>query len=198
MSDSTIYQYARVSATIGAGIFTGLTLSAPLYALPATSAFSLFHTVQQKQYSTERQKLSPSDRLTLFKTIHHTTGAVAIPVAVISGALYGVAAYFTPVSLVLCLQLLLAYGVLSSPAVQLEASSCVQRALPGPWCWRNWIPLCLRLCKRIIPLLMVPILNHLIAAAYPHHRSSRSPHRLLHRAVLHPSHLIPHLRSRRT
>lgn len=98
MSDTTIYQYARVSATIGAGIFTGLTLSAPLYALPATSAFSLFQTAQQKQYSTEKQKLSPSDRLTLFKTIHHTTGAVAIPVAVISGALYGVAAYFTPVS----------------------------------------------------------------------------------------------------
>lgn len=99
MSDSTIYQYARVSATIGAGIFTGLTLSAPLYALPASSAFSLFQTVKQKQYTTEWQKLSPSDRLTLFKTIHHATGAVSIPVAVISGALFSVAAYFTPVSL---------------------------------------------------------------------------------------------------
>lgn len=97
MSDHTIYQYARVSATIGAGIFTGLTLSAPLYTLPATSSFSLLRSVQQKQYSTEKQKLSPSDRLTLFKTIHHATGAISIPVAVISGTLYAVAAYFTPV-----------------------------------------------------------------------------------------------------
>lgn len=98
MSDTTIYQYARVSATIGAGIFTGLTLSAPLYALPAASTFAIFRAVQPKKFETDSQKLSPVDRLTLFKTIHHATGAVSIPVAVISGALFGVAAYFTPVS----------------------------------------------------------------------------------------------------
>ncbi|KAF8315911.1 hypothetical protein DL93DRAFT_2078663 [Clavulina sp. PMI_390] len=97
MSDNTVYQYARISATIGAGIFTGLTLSAPVYTLPAASAFSPFQSAQQKQYATEKQKLSASDRLTLFKTVHHATGAVTIPVAVISGSLYALAAYFSPV-----------------------------------------------------------------------------------------------------
>lgn len=80
---------------------TGLALSAPLYTVPAASSFSLSKSAQQKKYASNTKDLSPSDRLTIFKTIHHTMGAVGVPLASISAGFFAVAAYYIPVCIAL-------------------------------------------------------------------------------------------------
>lgn len=79
-------------------LVTGLAMSAPIYTLPNISAFSPTKSAKSHAYTTESQKLTPSDRLTLFRTVHAATGAITIPVSTISAAMFAVAAYFSPVS----------------------------------------------------------------------------------------------------
>ena len=78
-------------------VVTGLALSAPFYTVPAASVFAIAKSFSTKSHTTKEDKLSAKDRLTLFKAAHQTTGAIAIPVAIISAALFGVAGYTIPV-----------------------------------------------------------------------------------------------------
>jgi len=79
-TQENLYHFARVSGTITAGIFTGLTLSSALLATPVLSPSLVPH----------------SSRVEQFSTAHKGLVSTAMPVAAASGLLFVLAAWVRP------------------------------------------------------------------------------------------------------